>query len=179
MRFAGQAAAGPLLSLLPHLPASRALRSTRPTGPAAAQPRHSGFNFAGFSSGAILDDLVTVDQSQRQNFKVLTYILAAAAGLMFLLTLIMLRRIKIAVACLKVASVAIDHMPSLLFFPLFTLSIFAAFIVWWVAVVVFLYACGEVKQDPATAQWDLYWTRNLQWVGIYHLFGLLWTIQAR
>lgn len=52
---------------------------------------------------------------------------------MFLLTLIMIRRIKIAVACLKVASVAIDHMPSLLLFPLFSLTIFAGFIIWCVA----------------------------------------------
>lgn len=44
---------------------------------------------------------------------------------------------------------------------------------------VFLYACGQVRQDPSTAEWELVWTRGLQWVGIYHLFGFLWTVQAR
>lgn len=43
----------------------------------------------------------------------------------------------------------------------------------------FLYACGQVQQDPQTAVWELSWSKNLQWVGIYHLFGLLWTMQAR
>lgn len=135
-----------------------------------------GFNFAGLSSASVAG-LVTVNASQQKNFQILTYILAACAGLLFLLTLLMISRLKIAIACLKVASVAIDHMPMLLFFPLFTLAIFAFVIVWWVAVTVFLYACGTVAQDPITAQWEVTWTRNLQYVGIYHLFGLLWTIQ--
>lgn len=37
---------------------------------------------------------------------------------MFLLTLVMLRRVAVAVACIKVASQAVSTMPSILLFPL-------------------------------------------------------------
>lgn len=134
-----------------------------------------GANFAGFSASSL--SLTTVNENQQKNFKVLTYIFAACTGVLLLLTLLMASRLKIAIACLKVASLAINHMPLILFFPLVTLSVYVAFIIWWIFVTVFLYSCGTAVQDPSTGAWELTWTRQLQYVGVYHLFGLLWTTQ--
>lgn len=138
-----------------------------------------GINFSALSASSVSGSLTTVNADQQRNFQVLTYIFAAAAGLLLLLTLLMASRLRVAIACLEVASLAINHMPLVLFFPLVTLAVYVAFIIWWIFVTVFLYSCGVATQDPATGAWELQWTRQLQYVGIYHLFGLLWTTQAR
>lgn len=146
--------------------------------PSRPLPR-PGINFSSFSGSSVSGSLTTVNGEQQKNFKILTYIFAVLAGLVLLLTLLMASRLRIAIACLEVASMAINHMPLILFFPLATLCVYVAFIIWWIFVTVFLYSCGDIAQDPSTGQWELTWSRQLQYLGIYHLFGLLWTTQAR
>ena len=113
--------------------------------------------------------------NQKQNFRILTSIFAACAGVVLLLTVVMIPRLRIAVACLKVASQAVSHMPLILFFPIMPLALYVAFIIWWIFVTVYLYACGSVVQSAATGHWSLSWSKQLQYAGLYHFFGLLWT----
>lgn len=63
-------------------------------------------------------------------FKYATYIMAAVTLLAFLFTLLMIRRIMIAVACLKVASQAIAAMPMVLFTPVIPLLMNVVFLGW-------------------------------------------------
>jgi len=77
-------------------------------------------------------------------FKAATYIMAVITVVTFLFTLLMIRRIMIAVACLKVASQAIAAMPMVLFTPAIPLLMNVVFLGWSVMVAVFLYASGTI-----------------------------------
>jgi len=108
-------------------------------------------------------------------FKTITYIGAAVTALVFLFTLLMIRRIMVAVACLKVASEAIAAMPRILFMPLLPAFMNICFMVWATLVAVMLYASGEIvtKNGQTKIEWD----SDLQKMTLYHIFGVFWTTQ--
>eukprot|EP00227_Mantoniella_beaufortii_P011672 CAMPEP_0197577324 /NCGR_PEP_ID=MMETSP1326-20131121/1998_1 /TAXON_ID=1155430 /ORGANISM="Genus nov. species nov., Strain RCC2288" /LENGTH=699 /DNA_ID=CAMNT_0043140379 /DNA_START=89 /DNA_END=2188 /DNA_ORIENTATION=+ len=108
-------------------------------------------------------------------FEIATYIMAALTVLAFLFTLLMIRRIMIAVACLKVASQAIAAMPMILFMPALPMLMNVVFLAWSALVAVFLYASGTVTKtgDNVSIKWD----ETLQYMSLYHLFGIFWTTQ--
>lgn len=70
---------------------------------------------------------------------------AVVAGLVLILTLLMFSRIRIAVACIKVASQAVGTMPSILLFPLVPFVLECFLIVFWVAVSAMMYTAGDLK----------------------------------
>ena len=87
-------------------------------------------------------------------WKYVAYAMTAVAGLVFLLTLLMLRRVRIAVACLKVASQAVGSMPSVLLFPILPFIFEVGLIIYWVSVTAVLYTAGERTysfRTPASA----------------------------
>mmetsp|Transcript_20015 Transcript_20015/g.32454 ORF Transcript_20015/g.32454 Transcript_20015/m.32454 type:complete len:599 (-) Transcript_20015:433-2229(-) len=114
-------------------------------------------------------------------FKAATYIMAVITVVTFLFTLLMIRRIMIAVACLKVASQAIAAMPMVLFTPAIPLLMNVVFLGWSVMVAVFLYASGTIvytsTSDPDKPSVSIKWDETLQYMSLYHLFGIFWTTQ--
>ena len=104
------------------------------------------------------------------------YVMAAFTGVAFLFTLLMIRRLMIAIACLKVASQAIAAMPMILFSPVVPLLINVCFMAWAVIVAVYLYSSGTLtKASDGTVSID--WSETLQYMSLYHLFGVFWTTQ--
>jgi choline transporter-like protein 2/4/5 len=83
---------------------------------------------------------------QKQVLQIITWVLLAATILLLLFTLLMIRRIKIAVATIKVAANAIGSMPTLLLFPILTFLTFVALFVYWVIVFAYLWSAGEMVQ---------------------------------
>ncbi|GBF99304.1 choline transporter-like [Raphidocelis subcapitata] len=84
----------------------------------------------------------------RQNWAYIAYGLTGLTGAVALFTLVMMRRVAVAVACIKVASQAVAAMPSVLLFPLLPFVLEVGLIVYWVAVAAVLYSAGV-----PTAHW--------------------------
>ena len=55
----------------------------------------------------------------------------------------MIPKIKVAVACIKVASQAVGSMPSILIFPMFPFLVTFVFLAYWVVVTAFLWSAGD------------------------------------
>jgi Plasma-membrane choline transporter len=76
----------------------------------------------------------------------MTYALIALTVLCFLATLLMIRRIAVAVACLKVASSAVGTIPSIMLFPIITFASSVGLFVYWVIVFAHQWSAGEVVE---------------------------------
>lgn len=77
----------------------------------------------------------------------IAYGATAFTCLLLLLTLLMISRVKVAVACLKVASQAVGSMPSVLLFPILPFIFEVGLIVYWVAVTAMLYSAGNLTYN--------------------------------
>lgn len=126
------------------------------------------------TSGAIGVDLNASDDAEL--FEIATYVMAVVAGVALLFTLLMIRRLMIAIACLKVATQAIAAMPMILFSPLIPMLMNVLFMTWACFVAVYLYASGELKKG-SDGTVTISWNETLQYMGLYHLFGVFWTTQ--
>ncbi|KAI8472764.1 MAG: plasma-membrane choline transporter-domain-containing protein [Monoraphidium minutum] len=78
----------------------------------------------------------------RENWAYIAYAATAIAGVVLLFTLVMLRRVAVAVACIKVASQAVAKMPSIMLFPLLPFVLEVGLVIYWVAVAATLYSAG-------------------------------------
>lgn len=67
---------------------------------------------------------------ERSTWKWIAIAAAIVAGIVLLITLLMISRIRVAVACIKVASQAVGAMPSILLFPLLPFILEVGVIVW-------------------------------------------------
>eukprot|EP00740_Mantoniella_antarctica_P000711 CAMPEP_0181393730 /NCGR_PEP_ID=MMETSP1106-20121128/27352_1 /TAXON_ID=81844 /ORGANISM="Mantoniella antarctica, Strain SL-175" /LENGTH=752 /DNA_ID=CAMNT_0023515083 /DNA_START=27 /DNA_END=2285 /DNA_ORIENTATION=- len=139
----------------------------------------------------------------KDNEDVLKYcaIIATIFTVLFLFfSLLMLRRIAIAVAVIKVATQAIAGAPSVVFFPVVPVLASLGFGAYWVAAAVYLFSSGNIEMQKCDLVADfppykyciepsVNSTLNchcgykaemdepLQYMLLYHLFGLLWTTQ--
>lgn len=116
-------------------------------------------------------------ESEKENSK---FLLAFAVGttvisiIIFVLILVMRRRLKLMTELFRVASETISAVPLLLLQPVWTFIILIFFWAYWVAVLLSLgtagtaYATngGHVEYKPLSAIRYMWW---------YHLFGLIWT----
>jgi hypothetical protein len=89
-------------------------------------------------------------QQDRQYFEYATYAALAVNALVILFTLLIAPRVKIAVACLKVASQAVGHMPSLMLFPVLPFVCELALLTWFIMVSALLYRCVPTPGFPCT-----------------------------
>mmetsp|Transcript_33273 Transcript_33273/g.83821 ORF Transcript_33273/g.83821 Transcript_33273/m.83821 type:complete len:809 (+) Transcript_33273:563-2989(+) len=164
---------------------------------------------------ANLPDELNPVTKDKQVWEVVAWISLVLFLLLLLFTILMIRRIKIAVACLKVASQAIASMPMIMFFPLLPFMSLVVLIAYWVVVAAMLYSVGDITRVHRTeavtytipgvsgldtptdspgavpvaemSDWECYhspycgfqvqWDDTLWYMGLYHLFGLLWTVQ--
>lgn len=135
----------------------------------------SGIAEAVDENGASVD--LTNSEENVAVFEYATYFMCAMAGLALLFTLLMIRRLMIAIAVLKVASQSIAAMPMILFQPFIPLFMNVAFMVWAVLVAVYLYASGTIEKNTDTGTISITWDETLQYMSLYHLFGIFWTTQ--
>lgn len=132
--------------------------------------------------------------------KVFCVLSAIASVLLFLFTLLMARRIVIASAVMKVATQAIAHVPTVLLFPIVPFIWAMCLLVWWVFGALYLFSAGDTverdecysngrfdtikkfchtPEDRTTCNcgYETNLDKTLQYMLLYHLFGLLWTAQ--
>lgn len=120
---------------------------------------------------------LTNDEENKDIFTYATYVMCAVAGVALLFTLLMIRRLMIAIAVLKVASQAIAQMPMILFQPLIPLLMNVVFVAYALVVAVYLYASGTIERNTTTGNITINWNETLQYMSLYHLFGIFWTTQ--
>ena len=137
-------------------------------------------------------------ENNQQVLKVFAYIALALTIIFFVFTLIMLRRVKVAVGVIKVATSALGKMPTLTLFPITPALFMVLLFVYWLFTLVFLYSSGDLKMqdcyldssvppqkfcastsDAANCHcgYGVSWNRNLQGALVYYVFGFLWGSQ--
>lgn len=130
--------------------------------------------------------------------KYCAYIATALTVIFLVFSLLMLRRIATAVAVIKVATQAISGAPSVILFPIAPVLVALGFGAYWIAAAVYLFAAGDITMqacdivdnyppkkyciDPDSTLnchcgYKSEMDQNLQYMLLYHLFGLLWTTQ--
>mmetsp|Transcript_11641 Transcript_11641/g.31727 ORF Transcript_11641/g.31727 Transcript_11641/m.31727 type:complete len:793 (-) Transcript_11641:1356-3734(-) len=99
---------------------------------------------------AVSDNLPEIGdptQLERDTWKAIAIASAVVTGIVILITLLMISRLRIAIACIKVTSQAVGAMPSILFFPLLPFIFEVGLLIYWVAVTALLYSSGTLKPE--------------------------------
>ena len=125
---------------------------------------------------------------EKEIFEYITYVAAGLTALLVLFTLLMVRRVNVCIACMKVAAKAVSEMPTLVLFPVLPFVFLVLFWAYWVVVAVYIYTSGDLRanfggpaapgvscaEDPS-CYYEYEWKDNQLYMIIYHFFGLLWT----
>jgi len=98
------------------------------------------------------DDWQDPTAEDKQTWTYAAYVATAFAVVLLIATLVMIKRIKIAVATIEVASEAISAMPQILFFPVIPFLLLGGFIVFWCITSALLYSAGEVVEVRASPE---------------------------
>lgn len=129
---------------------------------------------------------------QEYTFLALAIVCAVIVVILLILILFLRTRIKIAIEIIREASKALVSMPLIVFFPFVTMGLVIALLMYWVWVGAFLTSSSTANyldnnntactppSDPLTPTncsfYDYTTTQNLVNIQIYHLVGLLWTL---
>jgi len=153
---------------------------------------------ASSSAASAITNYADPAEKGQDTLKIIAYVVLAFTVIFFLFSLMMLRRVKVAVGVIKVATSAIGKMPTITLFPIFPAVMMVLLFVYWLFTFVYLYASGEVKMqactmdsslppmvycanptDAATCHcgYETSWNRNLQGALAYYVFGFLWGSQ--
>jgi choline transporter-like protein 2/4/5 len=161
-----------------------------------------GDEISAYAGDSAADSATNYVDPSEENQEVLGYCAhfsAVLAVLLLIFTLIMLKRVAIAVAVIKVATQAITAAPSVVFFPIAPVLLAFGFGAYWLAAAVYIYSSGEnvlrscdlsdaslapkkycaSPNDPLNCHcgYETEMDENMQYMLMYHLFGLLWTTQ--
>mmetsp|Transcript_16614 Transcript_16614/g.35931 ORF Transcript_16614/g.35931 Transcript_16614/m.35931 type:complete len:775 (-) Transcript_16614:968-3292(-) len=98
-----------------------------------------------------INTVVEIESIEEEQWKWIGVGAAIVTGIVFLVTLLMLSRVKVAVACIKVASQAVGAMPSILLFPLLPFIFEAGLVVYWIFVTAELYSAGDLTATCRTS----------------------------
>ena len=156
--------------------------------------------YVGDDMGENLEGYTDPSEDNQEVLKYCAHVALAITIVLFLFTLLMLKRVRTAVAVIKVATQAIGGAPSVVFFPLAPVFASLLFGAWWIAAGIYIYSSGEIKQQTCTLEadkapmkycanqtavpnanchcgYESVMDESLQYTLLYHLFGLLWTTQ--
>jgi choline transporter-like protein 2/4/5 len=106
--------------------------------------------YAGDSAAATAENYVDPSEDNQEVLLYCAYASTVFAALLLVFTLIMLKRVAIAVAVIKVATQAITAAPSVIFFPIAPVLVAFGFGAYWLAAAVYMYSSGEVSCASAT-----------------------------
>ncbi|KAG2493603.1 hypothetical protein HYH03_008120 [Edaphochlamys debaryana] len=112
----------------------------------------AGYIGDGAVEAAALDALpfdISPAKEEEKTWFWIAIVASIGAGIVLLITLLCITRIKIAVACIKVASQAVGAMPTIIFFPILPFIFEVGLIIYWVAVTALLYSAGDLTAHCA------------------------------
>lgn len=140
------------------------------------------------------DSLITTG-SERDHLRVVAIIMTIILIIVVLATFVLVKRVVIAVAVLKVAANAIGEIRALMVFPIFPFIILAVFYIYWVAAALYLFSAGEIRQNGCDGNccaydlvsskvqcegccgYSIHYSRHIALAILYHIFGCFWTTQ--
>lgn len=140
------------------------------------------------------DSLITTG-SERDHLRVVAIIMTIILIIVVLATFVLVKRVVIAVAVLKVAANAIGEIRALMVFPIFPFIILAVFYIYWVAAALYLFSAGEIHQNGCDGNccaydlvsskvqcegccgYSIHYSRHIALAILYHIFGCFWTTQ--
>lgn len=136
------------------------------------------------SSGQSLD----ASEDNKTTLSVIAIIMTIFTILLFVFTLIMIKRVNLAIRVLRAACQAIGAVPTVMLYPCLPFFQMFCLTIWWVLAAVWLFSSGDVeradcdlsdyKTDSITScGYTVKFSKELQYMLVYHLFGLLWTLQ--
>jgi len=96
------------------------------------------------------------------------------AVILLCLTICMCKQIRIAVGIIEAACEAIQSMPLIVLYPLFSYLFMMVFMVYWIFVAAYMASSGEYTKDATTGVYTMTWSDTMQKAAFYHFFGLLW-----
>ncbi|EQC34036.1 hypothetical protein SDRG_08250 [Saprolegnia diclina VS20] len=116
------------------------------------------------------------------------YIFIAVDVVVLLLLIFMCGRIHIAVGIIREASKAIGRLPFLVLFPIVPAFFITGFVIYWIITAAYLATSGAVSLGSVVdtvgsatgqtrPQFSMEQDNVLNYLLIYHLFGLLWSVQ--
>ncbi|KAJ5070922.1 choline transporter-like protein [Anaeramoeba ignava] len=116
------------------------------------------------------------DKRNELGFKVLFWIMVAVDVIAIILVIYLRKKIMLAIALIKEAVSAVKAMPSIFFFPFVTFLMLLVLYAYWIAVASFLMSSGKptIKQKDSYYYLDYVNTKAMNYLTIYHFFGLLW-----
>lgn len=94
------------------------------------------------------------------SWEIIMWVSVGITALLLLITLVLIPRIRIAVAVLKVAVTGIAAVPTLLVWPIFPLIFEVAFLCYWIYVLLFLYTSGAMQETGD--KWNYQATRDVE-----------------
>ncbi|OQS02050.1 choline transporter, partial [Thraustotheca clavata] len=126
--------------------------------------------------------------AQTLYWKYATYIFIAVDVAVLLLLIFMCGRIHIAVGIIREASKAVGRLPFLVLFPIVPTVLITVFVIYWIITAAYLATSGSVTlgsvvdtvgnaTGQSRPQFSLERNNVLNYLLIYHLFGLLWSVQ--
>jgi len=131
-------------------------------------------------SGASLD----ASSDNKDVMVVMSIIATVLTVLLLLFTAVMIPRIYLAVAVLKVACQAVAYVPTVLFTPVLPFLAIVAVSVYWLGAALYLFSAGDITQRDCEnteygdeCGYEVSWNMALKYMLLYHFFGLLWTLQ--
>eukprot|EP00003_Mantamonas_plastica_P008045 TRINITY_DN1694_c0_g1_i2.p2 TRINITY_DN1694_c0_g1~~TRINITY_DN1694_c0_g1_i2.p2 ORF type:complete len:366 (-),score=135.66 TRINITY_DN1694_c0_g1_i2:44-1141(-) len=101
----------------------------------------------------------------------MSYIFAALTVICILVIIWMRKKIIIAIELIEEATICMNACPELIFLPVLLFGIYVVFLVYWVAISLFLASAKQYN----TATKDFEYSSDMQNMVIYHFFGFLWT----
>lgn len=159
----------------------------------------------GFASDSSIASDIGAAEQNRNVMKAFFGVTLALAVVLLVFTLLFIRRVKIAVATIKVAAKCIASIPSMIFYPILPFIATAGLFIYWIFVTVYLFSVGEIEErsgcDSSLSQYchssfdptctvqssnsnetnicgqELVLTREAKEALVFHFFGLLWTTQ--
>ncbi|KAJ3272223.1 hypothetical protein HDV01_005877 [Terramyces sp. JEL0728] len=129
------------------------------------------------SSYVGINDSTTSIQIDTKTVSYVFYVMCAIAGLLLLITIALIKRIRIAIAIIKQASKAMAKMPTIIFFPLLIWAFLALNLAYFITIGMYIITpSGQVS--PSIQLFSLVWNDpNIkQYELAYHIFGFLWTM---
>ncbi|KAJ3320999.1 hypothetical protein HDV06_004658 [Boothiomyces sp. JEL0866] len=129
------------------------------------------------SSYVGINDSTTSIQIDTSTVSYVFYTVAALAGLLLLITIALIKRIRIAIAVIKQASKAMARMPTIIFFPLGIWTFLVLNLAYFIYIGLYIITpSGQVS--PSIQLFSLVWSDpNIkQYELAYHIFGFLWTM---
>jgi hypothetical protein len=116
----------------------------------------------------------TTTNSTINSEKIIAYVCWAVAGLTFIAVLCLWNRIRLAIAILKSAAEYVKDTPTIFIVPVITILTLVCFFGYWGLTAVYLVSSGDASQIKGYPFGDFQYSKTLQRLLIYHVFGLLW-----